>query len=129
MKWSTAAALVFMLACGKDSSGPAGTNFAIMNRSSDPATVILHLTDWDAVSAAWTERTDTAYLLTIQPGVCTDELLDLPAVSGQVITATDTLSLSVFSLSATNAWTVTLHVQSNSVVDRAARLRGQGCVP
>lgn len=122
--------LALALACS-DSSGPSNTgpNFAVRNRGSEPATVVLHHADWDTIAAVWTERPDTAYLLTVQPGVCTDVVLDLAAVSGAVTVADSTLTLSVFWLAATNTWTATVFVESGPDVIRSTRSRGAGCTP
>lgn len=118
---------LFALACD-NSNGPGttGTNFSITNRSATPATVVLHPNDWDGQS--WTERADTAFLLTVQPGVCTDTTLELAAVSGLVETPDTTFTLDVFGLYGSNTWTATVIVNDAEVL-RAARARGQGCVP
>lgn len=117
--------VVLLAACG-DSNGPStsGSNFSITNRSADPATVVLHQNTWDG--ASWTELPDTAFLLTVQPGVCTDTSLNLEAVTGSIETPDTTFTLDRFGLYDVNAWTVTVVVDDGAVA-RAARSRGEGC--
>jgi len=128
MRYLSVLLLVAFAACS-DSSGLAktGTNFSVTNRSSDPATIVLHQTDWNGTT--WVDRPDTAYLLTVQPSVCTDVLLNLDGVAGSVTVPDSTLPLSVFWLAESNTWTVTVLVESGPVVHRASRLRGEGCAP
>lgn len=126
MKTLALLALLVVVACG-ESQGPSstGTNFSITNRSSDPATVMLHQNTWDG--AIWTENPVVAYQITVQPGVCTDTTLNLEAVTASVATASDTVALDVFGLYESNTYSVSVIVESGNVL-RAARQRGQGCV-
>lgn len=121
--------LLLAVACGDSSTGlsTTGANFSITNRSSSPATVVLHQNTWDANSQTWTELPAIAYQITVQPSVCTDTTLNLEAVSATVATATDTVSLDVFGLYETNTWTATVVIGTDASVSRAARQRGQGC--
>ena len=130
MRVLSAALLVLVAACGDSTGLPTtGTNFAVINRSDAPATVVLHQTDWDALAQTWTERAETAFVLTVQPTVWTCTTLDLDAVSGSVTLPADTAVLTPFWLAESNQWTVTVVIGADSSVNRAARLRGEGCLP
>lgn len=118
--------LLVVAACGESTGlSTAGTNFSVTNRSGDPATVVLYQNDWDALNQAWIENPTPAYSITVQPGVCTDVLLDFQFVTGVVALPAGTVSLSVFGLAQTNTWTTTIIIDGG--VHRSARLRGDGC--
>ena len=124
MRYLSALLVIAIAACG-DSSGPGeNPNFAIINRSGEPATLVLHQADF--TGGVWVPRPDTAYLLTIQPTVCTDVLLNVPNVSGQITTPSDTFALAAFALD--QASTTTISVEPGAVVQKT-RARGLGCNP
>lgn len=129
MRYLSVLLLVLFTACGDANAPRTGPNFAVINQSADPATVVLHQTDWDAIGQVWVERSDTAFALTVQPGVRTCETLNLDAVSGVVTLPIDTFALSVFTLAESNQWTVNVVIGDGPTVARSASGRGEGCLP